>query len=63
VATGHLAPASEVTGSGTYLTILESAGHALFIMVRDVFLRPLRPELDGQDVEVSSHEDMSSSSR
>jgi hypothetical protein len=32
-------------------------------MVRDVFLRPLRPELDGQDVEVSSHEDMSSSSR
>jgi hypothetical protein len=33
----------------TYLTILESAGHALFKMVRYVLLRPLRPELDGQD--------------
>jgi hypothetical protein len=30
----------------TYLTILESAGHALFKMVRYVLLRPLRPELD-----------------
>jgi hypothetical protein len=35
----------------TYLTILESADHALFKMVRYVLLRPLRPELDGQDVE------------
>jgi hypothetical protein len=30
----------------TYLTILESADHALFKMVRYVLLRPLRPELD-----------------
>jgi hypothetical protein len=35
----------------TYLTILELADHALFKMVRYVLLRPLRPELDGQDVE------------
>jgi hypothetical protein len=35
----------------TYLTILKSADHALFKMVRYVLLRPLRPELDGQDVE------------
>jgi sensor histidine kinase YesM len=35
----------------TYLTILESVDHALFKMVRYVLLRPLRPELDGQDVE------------
>jgi hypothetical protein len=35
----------------TYLTILESAHNALFKKVRYVFLRPLRPELDGQDVE------------
>jgi hypothetical protein len=35
----------------TYLTILESADHALFKMVRYVLLPPLRPELDGQDVE------------
>jgi hypothetical protein len=57
---GHLAPASEVTGSRTYLTILELAdrpGHALFKIVRYVLLRPLRPELDGQDVEASSRED------
>jgi hypothetical protein len=32
----------------TYLTILESADHALFKMVRYVLLRPLRPEIDGQ---------------
>jgi hypothetical protein len=30
----------------TYLTILESADHALLKMVRYVLLRPLRPELD-----------------
>jgi hypothetical protein len=30
----------------TYLTILKSADHALFKMVRYVLLRPLRPELD-----------------
>jgi hypothetical protein len=36
----------------TYLTILEWADHALFKKVRYVLLRPLRPELDGQDVEV-----------
>jgi hypothetical protein len=30
----------------TYLTILESADHALFRMVSYVLLRPLRPELD-----------------
>jgi hypothetical protein len=30
----------------TYLTILESAGHALFKVVRYVLLRPLRPELE-----------------
>jgi hypothetical protein len=29
----------------TYLTILELADHALFKMVRNVLLRPLRPEL------------------
>jgi hypothetical protein len=32
----------------TYLTILESADHALFKMVRYVLLRPLRPELDAK---------------
>jgi hypothetical protein len=31
----------------TYLTILKSADHALFKMVRYVLLRPLRPELGG----------------
>jgi hypothetical protein len=30
----------------TYLTILESADHALFKIVRYVLLRPLRPYLD-----------------
>jgi hypothetical protein len=35
----------------TYLTILESADHALFKMVRYVLLRPLRLKLDGRDVE------------
>jgi hypothetical protein len=35
----------------TYGTILESADHALCKMVRYVLLRPLRPELDGQDVD------------
>jgi hypothetical protein len=35
----------------TYVIILESADHALFNMVKYVLLRPLRPELDGQDVE------------
>jgi hypothetical protein len=46
---GRLAPASEVTGSRTYLTILERAWTANFKMVWYVLLRPLRPELDGQD--------------
>jgi hypothetical protein len=32
----------------TYPTILESADHALFKMVRYVLLRPLRPELDAK---------------
>jgi hypothetical protein len=32
----------------TYLTILESADHALFKLVRYVLLRPLRPELDAK---------------
>jgi hypothetical protein len=32
----------------TYLTILESADHALLKMVRYVLLRPLRPELDAK---------------
>jgi hypothetical protein len=35
----------------TYITISELADHPLFKMVRHVLLRPLRPELDGQDVE------------
>jgi hypothetical protein len=47
----------------TYLLILELADNALFKMVRYVFLRSLRPKLDGQDVEPSSCEDTSSSSR
>jgi hypothetical protein len=33
----------------TYLTILESAWSANFKMVQYVLLRPLRPELEGQD--------------
>jgi hypothetical protein len=32
----------------TYLTISESADHALFKMVRYVLLQPLRPELDAK---------------
>jgi uncharacterized membrane protein len=32
----------------TYLTILESADHALYKMVRYVLLRPMRPELDAK---------------
>jgi hypothetical protein len=32
----------------TYLTMLESADHALFKMVMYVLLRPLRPELDAK---------------
>jgi hypothetical protein len=32
----------------TYFTILESADHTLFKMVKYVLLRPLRPKLDGQ---------------
>jgi hypothetical protein len=35
-------------GHKTYLTILESADHALFKMVRYVLLRPLRLELDAK---------------
>jgi hypothetical protein len=46
---GHVAPAGR---RRTYLTILEWADHALFKKVRYVLLRTLRPELDGQDVEV-----------
>jgi hypothetical protein len=34
---------------GTYHTILKLADHARFKMVRYVFLRPQRPDLDGQD--------------
>jgi hypothetical protein len=37
----------------TYRTILEWADQALFKMQWNVLLRPQRPELDGQDVEVS----------
>jgi hypothetical protein len=47
----------------TYLTILELEDHALFQKVRYVVLQPLRPELDGQDVEASYREDTPSSSR
>jgi hypothetical protein len=36
----------------TYRTILEWADHALLKMVRYVLQRPLRPELDGQELEV-----------
>jgi hypothetical protein len=36
----------------TYRTILEWADHALFKMVKYVLLRPLRLELDGQDMGV-----------
>jgi hypothetical protein len=35
----------------TYRTILEWSDHALLKMVRYVILQPLRPELDGQDVQ------------
>jgi hypothetical protein len=38
----------------TSLTILELADHALLKMVRFVLLRPLRSELDGQDVDVET---------
>jgi hypothetical protein len=48
---------------GNFHTILKLADHALFKMVRYVLLRPLRPDLDGQDVEASSREDTSSLSR
>jgi hypothetical protein len=41
----HLAPVSQVTRG---LSILESADHALFKMVRYVLLRPLWPELDAK---------------
>jgi hypothetical protein len=42
-------PVLEVTThKRTYYTILESADHALFKMVRYVLLRPLRPELDAK---------------
>jgi hypothetical protein len=44
-----LASSSGLRGHNrTYLTILESADHALFKMVRYVLLRPLRPELDAK---------------
>jgi hypothetical protein len=45
------------------LAIFESADNALLKMVRNVLLRPLRQELDGQDVEASCHEDTSLPSR
>jgi hypothetical protein len=45
----RLASSSGLRGhKRTYLTILESADHALFKMVRYVLLRPLRPELDAK---------------
>jgi hypothetical protein len=52
-------------GRRTYLSYHFRIGrpYALFKMVRYVLLRPLRPELDGQDVEASSREDTSSLSR
>jgi hypothetical protein len=44
-----LASSSGLSGhKRTYLTILESADHALYKMVRYVLLRPLRPELDAK---------------
>jgi hypothetical protein len=44
-----LASSSNLRGhKRTYPTILESADHALFKMVRYVLLRPLRPELDAK---------------
>jgi hypothetical protein len=46
---GRLAPASEVTGRRTYLTILKRAWSANFKMVWYVLQRPRRPKLDGQD--------------
>jgi hypothetical protein len=46
---GRLAPASDISGSRTYLTILERAWSENFKMVWYVLLRPLRPELYGQD--------------
>jgi hypothetical protein len=42
--------ASEVAGRHTYFTILKRAWSANFKMVWYVFLRPLRPELDGHDL-------------
>jgi hypothetical protein len=45
---GRLAPASEVAGGHNYHTILKLADHSLFKMVRYVFLRLLRPEVDIQ---------------
>jgi hypothetical protein len=56
---GHLASASEVVGGHTlpFKKKLNSK------MVGYVLLRPLRPELDSQEVEVSSREDTSSPSR
>jgi hypothetical protein len=47
----------------TYLTILKRAWSANSKMVRKDLLLPLRPELDVQDVEASSREDTSLSSR
>jgi hypothetical protein len=44
-----LASSSNLRGhKRTYPTILESADHALFKMVRYVLLQPLRPELDAK---------------
>jgi hypothetical protein len=45
---GRLALASEVSG-GHIIPFKKLADHALFKIVRYVLLRPLRPELDGQD--------------
>jgi hypothetical protein len=44
----------------TYLTILESADHALFKMVRYVLLRPLRPELDAKTKKCLAEGELSS---
>jgi hypothetical protein len=47
----------------TYLTIFKRAQSANYKMVIQVLVRPLRPELDGQDVEASSREGTSATFR
>jgi hypothetical protein len=48
---GRLASALEIAGGHTF-PILKREWSANFIMVWCVLLRPLRPELDGQDADV-----------